>query len=98
MKNKYKHDEEIEDQIDNEVEDDGIADMTGVTQPVKPDIDPLEKEEREAAKKNAKPAPSGAYVVNQNMKVDGKAYKKGDAYEGKLYQDLIDAKALIKKS
>lgn len=98
MGRKNKDQEELNSEVEEVLEDDGIVDASNFEAPARAESDPLEKEEREEAKKNAKPAPSGEYIVNDNMKVDGKQYKKGDVYEGKLYQDLIDAKALVKKA
>lgn len=77
--------------------EDGIPDMTGYKQPTKSEVDPLEKEEREAAKKTAKVAPKGAYVALTTIKCDGKEYHRGDEFDGKLYQDLIAVKAICKK-
>jgi hypothetical protein len=60
-------------------------------------LDPLEKEEREAAKKLAKPAPKGAYICTGNILSDNKSFKRGDEYEGKLYADLIASKSIVTK-
>jgi hypothetical protein len=80
------------------IDDSKIPDMTGVKRPdemARSQLDPLEKEEREAAKKHAKAAPKGAFVCTGNILVDDKTFKRGDEYEGKLYQDLIAAKAIV---
>jgi hypothetical protein len=77
--------------------EDGIPDMTGVKAAPKNVLDPLEREEREAAKKNTPDAPKGAYVCLANIKSDDKTFKKGEEYVGKLYADLLSAKVICKK-
>jgi len=94
MSKRNKHEESFEDTQVEESSDDSIVDASNFKEPTRQEVDPLEKEEREAAKKSAPAVPSGKYKVLQAMKVDGKTYKIGDDYEGKLYQDLIDAKAI----
>lgn len=67
------------------------VDMTGVGIAEKDEgaNEAFEKEEREAAKKTAKKAVKGAYIVTGNLKCDNKLFKRGDAFDGKLYADLI---------
>ena len=60
----------------------------------------LEKEERQDLKKKAKKAKKGEYVVTRALKCDGKLFKRGDEFEGKVYYNLTEGKSpvLVKKS
>jgi hypothetical protein len=89
-------DENDDDVMDTPLDsDDSIPDVSGKTVPQKTELDPLEKEQREAAKKLAEPAPAGKFVVTCNMKCDGKRYSKGDLFDGKLYADLVASKSVV---
>jgi len=78
--------------------EDGAVDMKGKELPPKRNDPEAEKEEREAAKKGAKEAPAGAFVATCAIKVDKKTFKRGDAYAGKLYPDLLERKAIVPKA
>jgi len=79
------------------IKEDGIVDAKNFQVATRQSTDPLEKEEREKTKKFAKPAPKGAFVVTQNIKVDGKKFSRGDEFEGKLYADLLATKSVVSK-
>jgi hypothetical protein len=94
----FKKEKTMRDDEDNDqglVSDDGIVDAGKFQIPKKQESDPLEKEEREKAKANAPQAAAGKFIVNCDMKSDGKRYKKGDTYEGKLYPEMLSDKSLI---
>lgn len=82
--------------IENENE---IVDAKNFEEAQRGSLDPMEKEEREAAKANAKKAKSKEYVVTRALKCDGKSFKRGDFFEGKVYANLLEGKnpALITK-
>lgn len=78
--------------------DNEAIDMTGKEIAGKNTVDPLEKEEREAAKKKAPLAKKGEYIVAcSSLKSDGKKMKKGDEYVGKLYHDLVSRGSVVTK-
>lgn len=81
-----------------EVLNDGaIVDAKNFQSATRQSVDPLEKEEREKTKHHAKPAPKGAFVAATTILVDNKNFKRGDDYDGKLYADLLSAKAVVPK-
>jgi hypothetical protein len=79
------------------INESGIVDAKNFKTVDRSAIDPLEKEERQAAKKNAKEAPKGAFVVTTNIKCDGKRFTRGDEFSGKLYADLLESKVVVPK-
>lgn len=83
--------------MDNEnevttLDDDGIVDASDFNQAERAPSNDLEKEEREEAKKEAVKAKKGAYVATRNLKCDGKSFKRGDDFEGKIYADLTEGR------
>ena len=78
--------------------DTNTVDMTGIEPAGKGASDLLEKEVREAKKKDAKKAPNGKYFVAAKvLKCDGKRFARGEAFTGKVYQNLLDGKSIVTK-
>lgn len=75
----------------------GIVDAKNFQSATRQSTDPLEKEEREKTKQFATSAKKGAFIVTANIKIDGKKFSRGDEFEGKLYADLLSAKAIVPK-
>lgn len=85
--------------MSDEKKNDGeAADMKGVKTPENNRNEEILKHERqlrEEAKKDAKPVQKGAYICIDNIKADGKKYKRGDVYDGKMYAGI--EKSLVTK-
>jgi len=82
--------------MSDEKDNDGAVDMSGKHVAMKSrsiedkqvHLDPNERQEREKAKADAKPVSAGEFIVVKNLKCDGKRFKRGDVYDGKMYPDI----------